>query len=484
VTVDSTGSGADAAPRPLPPYVWAVPAGVALAACLAAIGHQVLWQDELATFTASTRSLDELIQLAKERDAVIAPYYALMHLWTEVFGSSPVSLRIPSALAMAGAAGVTALVGARMFNPPAGLLAGLLLALLPVASEFGQEARPYALAVLLAAVSTLMLLRALERPTAARWGLYALALAALGATQLTGLFIVGAHAVAVAVASRGDRDRRLAGWLAACVLAAVALLPLAYLASQQTEQVAGVPETTWDAIGALPEQLFGSPLVAWALIGLALFAASRARGAGLVCVALAIVPVVLVVAVSVEQPLLRSRYLLPTLLGWVLLAGAALPRWGRAVAVAALLAILAAGLPDQFAVRSKTLNDNQPDYRAIAEIMDGRVREGDAIVMPTERGIRFRIGLQVYLPAEARPEDVLATRTPEAAAALDSWECVPATCIGSPRRLWVGCDRACRDPLSGLKAETARALKDRGYVPERVWNVTGGAISLYVRTPA
>jgi arylsulfatase A-like enzyme len=461
--------------------VWAAPAGVALAVCLAGIGHQVLWQDELATFTASTRSLDELVQLAKERDGVLAAYYALIHLWTEVFGASPVALRVPSALAMAAAAGVTALLGARLFNPRAGLLAGLLLAVVPAVSEFGQEARPYALTVLLAAVSTLLLLRALERPRASQWGLYALSLAALGAAQLTAMVLIGAHAFAVAAEWRSSRDRHLTGWLVACGVAAVALVPLIYVGSRQTEQVAGVPETTWQAIGALPGQLFAAPVVAGAVIGLGLLGAFRQRRASLLCVALAIVPVVLLLLVSLELPVLRSRYLLFTLLGWVLLGGATLSRYGKPEATAALLGISALGLPAQLEARSGTLNDSQPDYRAIARILEDRTREGDAIVVPTERGIRFRIGLNVYVPDDARPEDVLATRSPAAAAALDSWECQPATCIGSPRRVWVGCDRACTDPLSGIKSETAKALEERGYVPEQVWQVEGGAISLYKR---
>jgi mannosyltransferase len=260
------------------------------------------------------------------------------------------------------------------------------------------------------------------------------------------------------------------------------LLPLVYLALQQTEQVAGVAPTTWGAIWAFPGRLFGAPLVAGVVIALGLLAALRQRVSSLFCLALAIVPVALVVLVSIEQPLLRSRYLLFTLLGWVLLAGAALSRVGKAASATMLLAILALGLPQQLEVRSVTLGDSQPDYRTIAEIMQGRVHEGDAILMPTERGIRFRIGLQAYLPADARPDDVLATRDPAAAAALDSWECAPATCFESPKRIWVGCDRAdpCgRDPLSGLKPETAEALRERSYVLERIWRVEGGAISLY-----
>ena len=475
--------GVGFAPRDaLRPRFWALPAAAALAASLLAIGHQVLWQDELATFTASTRSLHALAELARQRDAVLAPYYAFIHVWIDLFGTSPTALRIPSALAMAAAAGITALIGARLFDPGAGVVAGVLLAFLPEVSKYGQEARPYALAVMLCALSTLLLLRGLERPTPARWTLYGLSLAALGTAQLTGLFIVGGHAVGVAMAWRQGRDLRLAGWLAACAAAALLLGPLVYAALHQTEQVAGVAPTSVSTVVALPADLFGSGLVALTVIALAVVAARRLRCEELFCAALAIMPVLLVMLVSVEQPLLRSRYLLYTLLGWALLAGAGLSRHGKATTALALAAIVALGLPGQLAVRSGTVNERQPDYRAIAQVMQGRVRPSDAIVMPTEHGIRFRIGLQVYLPADAHPRDVLKTRSPAAGGSLDAWECLPATCIGSPRRIWVGCDleeRCTRNPLSGLKSETAHALVARGYVVEKVWRVDGGAISLY-----
>lgn len=468
--------------RSAPAHVWALPAAATLLASLLAIGHQVLWQDELATYTAATRSFGELIDLAKERDAVLAAYYALMNLWTDVFGASPESLRIPSALAMATAAAVTARIGARLFGSDAGLVAGLLLALLPAISEYGQEARPYAFAVLGAAVATLMLLRALEDPRSVRWILYALSLSALGAVQLTAVLIALAHAVAVGASWRQTHDRRLVGWLIACVAAVVAVTPILLLASRQT-QLSGVAETTWTAIGALPGELFGEAFVAGAVIGLGLLAPFRGRGASLLCLLIALVPVVLILLISIEQPLLRPRYLLPTLLGWSLLAGATLARYGRYKTAVLLLVLLALGMPKQLDLRSKTLNASQPNYEAIAAIMSDEVRDGDAIVLPSERGVRFRIGLEAYLPARNAPHDVLATRTPAAAASLDSWECIPATCIGTPARLWVGCDRSCDDPLSGLKPETAEIIQRQGYFPLRIWQVEGGAISLYSPAP-
>ncbi len=467
---------------PVPHHVWAVPAAVGLAACLAAVWHQVLWQDELATFTASTRSLSDLIDLARERDVVLAPYYGLMHVWTEVFGASPTSLRLPSALLTAAAAGMTALIGFRLFGRWAGMLGGLVLALLPIASEFGQEARPYALALFLAALSTLLLLRALESPRPLRWGAYGACIAALGLAQFTALALVGAHAVVVALRQREIRDPRLAGWLIACAGAALVLAPLAYVAFGQTEQVASVAETSLDSIAALPGPLFGATAVAIAIVGLAALAPLGERGSGVhIALALALVPVVVIVVISLGVPVFRPRYLLFTVVGWALLAGAALGRFPKPAAAAVLLALVAVGLPAQLQVRSGTQGANQPDYGAIARILEARGRPGDAIVMPSERGVRFRIGLDAYVEPEAIPEDVLATRSPADGAALDAWECRPATCIGRPARLWVGCDRACRGPLSGLRAETAAEIKRLGYVEMRAWRVDGGAISLYLR---
>ncbi len=161
--------------------------------CLLGIGRAVLWQDELATVSAGTRSLPDLARLCAHVDGVLAAYYVLVHVWVSAFGASPVSVRLPSALAMSAAAGVTAVLGARPFDRRAGLLAGLVLAGLPAASWVGQEARPSAITFLLVAVSTLLLVRAVDRPVTRRWALYGLAIVALGTMQLTTTVLVLAH---------------------------------------------------------------------------------------------------------------------------------------------------------------------------------------------------------------------------------------------------------------------------------------------------
>ncbi|WFE36765.1 glycosyltransferase family 39 protein [Micromonospora sp. WMMD975] len=158
----------------------------------------------MATWSAATRSLPDLVRLTHTIDAATGPYYLLMHGWTALAGTSATALRLPSALATAVATTLTARLGAQLVSDRAGLLAGLLFAVLPATSRYGQEARPYALATLLAVLATLLLVGALRRPTWGRWVGYAVVVAALVLLHLVALTLLAAHAVVVLLtAARG-----------------------------------------------------------------------------------------------------------------------------------------------------------------------------------------------------------------------------------------------------------------------------------------
>lgn len=58
-----------------------------------------------------TRSPSQLFATLHNVDGSLGAYYLVMHGWTIVFGDSPAALRMPSALAMAGAAACIALLG-------------------------------------------------------------------------------------------------------------------------------------------------------------------------------------------------------------------------------------------------------------------------------------------------------------------------------------------------------------------------------------
>ncbi|MFC8616858.1 glycosyltransferase family 39 protein [Micromonospora purpureochromogenes] len=180
--------------------VWVPPLLATLIVGLYGIGDAQPWRDELATWSAATRPLGDLLRLTGTVDAATGPYYLLMHGWVRLFGDSATALRLPSALAMAGAAGLTAVLGRWLLGTRAGLLAGLLFAVLPGTSRYAQEARPYALASLFAVLATLLLVAALRRPVWIRWAGYAAAVAALGLTHLLALTLLAAHAAVVLVA--------------------------------------------------------------------------------------------------------------------------------------------------------------------------------------------------------------------------------------------------------------------------------------------
>src|ERR1700691_3078317 len=96
----------------------------------------------------------------------------------------------PSAAAMPCAAAVVVAIGRRLISPWAGLASGLVFAILPEVSLYGQDARPYAIVVALAALASYLLVRVMDAGADARhrWLIgYALSIAALGIVDIFGL---------------------------------------------------------------------------------------------------------------------------------------------------------------------------------------------------------------------------------------------------------------------------------------------------------
>ena len=93
---------------------WVLPAVVTAALGLYKIGVPQLWRDELASWSAASRTLPQLWAMLHNIDAVLGIYYFGLHGWMAVFGDSPTAMRIPSVIAMTAAAPVVALIGRRL----------------------------------------------------------------------------------------------------------------------------------------------------------------------------------------------------------------------------------------------------------------------------------------------------------------------------------------------------------------------------------
>ncbi len=231
------------------------------------------WRDEAATLSATGRPAGALLHMLARTDVVHGVYYLLLLPWARIAGTSALAMRLPSVLGMAAAAAGVAAIGTRLRSERTGLAAGLIFALLPVASRYGQEARSYALVVALAAAASYLLLRGVGEPELARWWvLYAAVLAVMGWMNLMSLLIVPAHAVTIAAspspAGLATGARRLAvGWAVAVVAAGVAVCPLVVLAWPQRGGTQRFLATVSAAtVADLPGRLTGSwPVLAVAL---------------------------------------------------------------------------------------------------------------------------------------------------------------------------------------------------------------------------
>lgn len=84
------------------------------------IGRPELWRDELSSWSAATRPLDELFAMVQNIDASSAAYYVLLHFWIALFGDSVVAMRVPSAVAMAAAAAVVAHIARLLYRRSSG----------------------------------------------------------------------------------------------------------------------------------------------------------------------------------------------------------------------------------------------------------------------------------------------------------------------------------------------------------------------------
>lgn len=115
-------------------------------------------------------------------------WYMAMFGWTEMFGTSLFSLRLPSVLFGAAAIIPIALIGRRLWGPAAGLLAGALLALHGFNLFWNQIARMYSPGLFFGLLSTLLLLCLIENPRPRRGLAVAYVLSVIAGVQCIELF--------------------------------------------------------------------------------------------------------------------------------------------------------------------------------------------------------------------------------------------------------------------------------------------------------
>lgn len=96
-------------------------------------------------------------------------YFALLWVWSHIFGFSELSVRLPSVFFGVATVWLTYLIGKELFSKKTGLLAALLLALGPLHVYYSQEARMYSLAAFAGTLSFYFLMGLLKGKKNAGW---------------------------------------------------------------------------------------------------------------------------------------------------------------------------------------------------------------------------------------------------------------------------------------------------------------------------
>lgn len=372
-----------------------------LAITLWGLGAVPLWLDELVTLDTLQKGSSSALAL----DSQHLPFYAWMELWSAGGGAgSDGWLRLPSAVFMAIASLLVAVTANQVAGRRAGLAAGLLFAVVPGVSRFGQEARSPAMITALAAGSTLVLVLALRKPTAWRpWISYWALLVPLGLLNPVTIALVAGHAVIVAREVRSLRASR--PWLAAASLGVLPGVIFGLYNARLVSFISWIPRPT---VHDAAQQLVSLPVSAgfWAAVPLAV-------GAALVALALTDrtgtwwlvaygVPVGLVWLASFgPTSLWLARYLVPFSPLLAVAAGTALRRASplRIVSMTSVLFLIA--LPALVEARQPGSrgDDVAPDYRAAAAILVAEAQPGDTFLGAGHWLDHYQgLGVSRYLP--------------------------------------------------------------------------------------
>lgn len=359
-----------------------------------------LWGDEVTSVMSAERSIPSLFRMLGHVDAVHGTYYLALHFWIGVFGASPFSVRVPSAIGVGVMIVGLVLLGSRLGGARAGILAATVALIIPRVTYMGEEARSYAWSAAFVVWLTYLLVHLLSgAPKRRHWAFYALGVAACGYVFLFSLLILVAHAVIVLLA----RDRRvLRSWATSAGLGLVLAIPVIAWGIGERGQIAFLSARMSSGPRTLlVTQWFGNSaaaIVAWTLIAAALAVAItgwyRRRRLARPAVARepyrpTLVPLaatwllaspVILLAVNAVHPLYSSRYLSFAVPGAALLIGWVLAKIRQRWLVIPLIVAFFATSSVSYLSQRTPYSKNDSDWAQVAATVKAHASAGDGVL--------------------------------------------------------------------------------------------------------
>jgi mannosyltransferase len=376
--------------------LWALAAltGLGLAVRFASLGVQSYHHDEVITvMRVIPGSFGDMLHAVKNSESNPPLYYVLAWGWAKAFGSGEIGIRSLSALLGAATVPVVFLAAREAASERAGLIAAAIAAVNPMLIWYSQEARSYALLVLLGAVSLLFFLRAVRGGRGSDLAFWALASAGALCSHYFAVFAVAIEAAWLLVALR-HRWRAVLPAVAAVGLVGLALLPLisAQVNPRHIGWIDGTPlpsrlfqtgvsflaGETGHVIAEPPREryaLIPVALVGIALLLLALRGSRRERLGALPPLAVGLGVAALAAASALlGKDYVVERNLLPALAPLIVVAAVGFGSSGaRRVGVVCATVLCAYWLGYAVYV-ARTPNLQRPDFRELAELLGPPVR--------------------------------------------------------------------------------------------------------------
>jgi mannosyltransferase len=382
---------------------------------VARLGSQSYWLDEAFSVVLVHAPWRSFAYQLRTAEANMSFYFVLLRLWDHL-GDSEAQVRLMSAIFGIATIPVVAAAAKRLYGGGAALAAAVVMALDPFDLWASQEARGYALVILLVTCSTWAFVRATQpdvdpsvapRNTRVWWFLYVAASALAVYTHLYASFVLLAQWLSLAVRPRSAPWRAL---ITSGVALAILLAPMAvFLLSGPHGNIDWIRGSwghlgdVWNSVrqvlgrgGAIAACGYLAVCVALLLVvaGMTRHAATPAqRWAYLVPLLWFITPIAIPLAVSLTiKPVLDPRYATICAPAVALLAAAVVGRPG-AWRVRLLAVLMAAELFGDWAYFARLRKE---DWRGVARTMIAESLPGDVAIF--------------YAPYVRRPFDYYASR--------------------------------------------------------------------------
>ncbi|MGD1996651.1 MAG: glycosyltransferase family 39 protein [Anaerolineae bacterium] len=358
---------------------------------------QSMWFDEVMSLHFTRGSLAGTVHRIVQPQHNGPLFYLLLFGWRHVVGDSDFAIRFLSVIFAVLTMPLLFQWVRRLLTDQAAATSVWLFAFSPFTLWFAQEARMYALHMLVAVASSLALLEAFRKGRWWRWLIYASLVSTVLYSHLFGAFLVASQA-AMAIALGWRRRRRLLPYVTAMSLLGVAHLPLIRVAWRVVKNYN--PNDVWrgfvplgilvrDAVGKYFYRIPASQ-VSWPAfllpVGLILVGSLalllRRRTERWVVLFHAFVPVLIFYAVSFRAPVYAAKYLsaiVPALFVLVACGVEALSHLWRPVGIAILVlgTLMLNGV-------ARDLTDpmvHRPDWRFAADYVENHEGPNDLVVI-------------------------------------------------------------------------------------------------------